>query len=887
MKIIETKIMLGPNYWSSYRKHLIVLRLDIEELEKFPTNKIEGFSDRLEKLFPSLYSHYCSEGVPGGFFKRVQQGTWMGHVVEHIALELQTLAGMNCGFGRTRSTDVKGVYHVVFAYEIKQAGLYAATAAIRIADALVKGENYDVDKDLEELRFLKEKYSLGPSTLSIVKAAEQHNIPYKRLDSESLITLGYGIKQKKLCATISDCTSCIGVEIAGDKNETKKILAQAHIPVPSGFLTDDVEELKELIKEIQFPLVIKPIDGNHGRGITTNITTIEQAVTAFQLASSVSPQVIIEEFIEGFDYRFLLINYKLVAIAQRTPAMIIGDGISSIQELINSVNRNDNRGEKHEKILTKIKADEITIAILNRKNLTLESVLPLGEKLFLKDTANISTGGTATDVTELAHPHNVFLAERIARMLNLNICGIDVVAKRIDVPITRDVGGVVEVNASPGLRMHLNPTEGIARNVAEPIVNMLFPKGNGRIPIVAITGTNGKTTTTRLIAHLAKHSGHKVGYTTTDGIYIQDYMVHKGDCTGPLSSETVLFDPTIDFAVLECARGGILRSGLAFDKCDISVITNVTADHIGLDGIDTVEKMADVKSVIAKSTSDNGYAILNADDDLVYAMRRDVSCNVALFSMNKYSDRIKKHCEDGGIAAVIEDEYLTIYNGEWKTRIEKIVDIPLTFEGRAESMIKNLLPAVLAGYIQGFSLENIRAGLKSFIPSASQTPGRMNLFSFKNFDFMVDYVHNIDGFLELKKFLDKTPASEKVGIIGVPGDRRDEDILKIGQLSGQIFNQIIIRHDKDLRGRTKDEISALLIKGIHRAKPDMPIKIISEANRAMQYAIDNAKDNAFILISTESVYESIEYVSTAQKLEEYQTKTQLKPHAKELLLQAV
>lgn len=865
MKILETKVMRGPNYWSNYRKKLIVIKLDIGELENAPTNTIEGFAERIKKLIPSLYHHECSEGHPGGFFHRIETGTWMGHVVEHIALEIQSLAGMECGYGRTRSTNVNGVYHVVFSYKHEKAGLYAAKAAVAIAEALIKNEPYDLQKDIEQLSYMNRRLSFGPSTNSIVTEAKKRNIPFKRLSEGSLVTFGYGNKQQRIRAAITGNTSGIGIDMAGDKDQTKRMLQNAYISVPKGILVFDEEELRTALHNIHFPVVLKPVDGNHGRGITTNITTVEDAVAAFHVAKSISREVIVEEFIQGFDYRFLVINYKLVAVAKRTPAMVMGDGKSTIAALIEQTNKDPKRGNGHENVMTQIVVDEITEHILEKKKVTLSHVLPLGEILFLKDTANLSTGGTATDVTDLVHPENAFMAERVARLLNLDICGIDVVAKDINIPLTKEVGGIVEVNACPGLRMHLSPSKGLARNVAEPIVDMLFPENsNGRIPIIAVTGTNGKTTTTRLIAHIAQHAGKKVGYTTTEGIYIQGKAINMGDCTGPVSAEAVLYDPTIDFAVLECARGGILRSGLGFDNCDISIVTNVTEDHIGLKDIHSIKDLAKVKTVVARSTFDHGYSILNADDDLVFNMSRDLSCNIALFSINETNERILEHCKNGGMAAIIEKGYLTICKGEWKTRIEKITNIPLSLNGRAECMIKNILPATLAAVIQGFRMEDIRAALKSFIPSAEQTPGRMNMFRFENFEVMIDYAHNPDGFLQLKKFMEKTPASVKVGILSATGDRRDEDILTIGKLSAQIFDEIIIKHDKDLRGRTKDEITRLLLEGIYSERK-MPVQIISNEFDSIQYALDNAKPGSFNVVLADDVMKTIQYIKNAQE----------------------
>ena len=864
MQILETKVMRGPNFWSNYRKKLIVMKLNIGGLENYPTDKIEGFGDRIKKLIPSLYHHECSEGHPGGFFHRIDIGTWMGHVIEHIALEIQSLAGMECGYGRTRSTNVTGVYHVIFSYEHEKAGLYAAKAAVRIAEALIAGQEYNLQKDIDDLHYLKRRLSFGPSTGAIVAEAKKRGIPFKRLSEGSLVTFGYGNKQQRIRATITGNTSGIGIDTAGDKDETKRILQKAYISVPKGVLIYDEEDLKNALNTITFPVVLKPVNGNHGRGITTNITTAEQAIAAFNLAKTISPEVIVEEFIQGFDYRFLVVNYKLVAVAKRTPAMVMGDGKLTVAALIEQTNKDPKRGVGHENVMTQITVDEITENILAKKNITLSHVLPLGEILFLKDTANISTGGSSTDVTDLVHPENAFMAERVARLLNLDICGIDVVAKDINIPLTREVGGIVEVNACPGLRMHLSPSKGLARNVAEPIIDMLFADNEtGRIPIIAVTGTNGKTTTTRLIAHIAKYAGHKVGYTTTEGIYIQDKPINVGDCTGPVSAEAVLYDPTIDFAVLECARGGILRSGLGFNNCDISIVTNITEDHLGLKDIHNMNDLAKVKAVVARSTYDTGYSILNADNDLVYNMSNDLTCNIALFSISDTNERVIKHCKNGGMAAIIEKGYLTICKGEWKTRIEKMMDIPLSMNGRAECMIKNILPATLAAVIQGFKTEDIKAALKSFMPSPEQTPGRMNIFKFENFEVMIDYAHNPDGFIQLQKFMDKTTATVKVGVMSATGDRRDEDILMLGKLSAQIFDEIIIKHDKDLRGRTKEEITKLLLEGIY-AERKIPVQIISNEFDSIQYALDNAKPGSFNVILADEVLKTIEYIKNAQ-----------------------
>lgn len=870
MNIEGLKVMRGPNYWSNYRKNVIVMKLDIGELEQYPTNLIEGFSERLEQLLPSLYEHRCSEEQAGGFFDRVRQGTWMGHVIEHIALELQTLAGIPVGYGRTRSTAQTGVYNVVFAYETENAGKFAAGAAVRVAEQLISGTATAelVQAEIAEIKRLHTRESLGPSTTSIVLEARKRNIPVTRLNEESMLMLGWGKNQKIIRASMTATTSSIGVDIAADKERTKQILSKAHLPTPKGSLVLDEDELAEAIELIGFPVVVKPVDGNHGRGITTNITDMEAAATAYKLARNVSRYVIVEKFVRGWDYRFLLVNFKLVAVAKRTPAMVIGNGVSTVQQLIDEVNEHPERGDGHEKFLTKIKVDEVTQKILNTKGYGLDTILPFAEILFLKDTANLSTGGTATDLTHLVHPENVFMAERIARLVNLDICGIDIVAEDINMPITEKTGAIIEVNAAPGFRMHLTPSKGIARNIGESVVDMLFPgEANARIPLVAVTGTNGKTTTTRLIAHMARTAGHHVGYTTTDGIYIDNNVICQGDCSGPSSAATVLRDPIVDFAVLECARGGILRSGLGFDQSDISVVTNVTEDHIGIDGIESIEELARTKMVVPRTTNRNGLAILNADDDLVYDMRKELDCNIALFSMDAENPRIKAHCEADGLAAFVEQNYIVVSKGKWKNRLAKVSDLPITFGGTAEFMIKNILPAVLAGVHRHFDMKMMADALKTFIPSAQTTPGRMNLFNFRFAELMVDYAHNEAGFIELKKYVDQHPANYKIGVVAATGDRRDDDIRKIGYYAAQMFDEIIIRDDENPRGRSSEEMSALISEGIRQVKENTPVHIIPDEQEALTYALACAPVGSFILACADKVHQTIDYVTTLQKNE--------------------
>ncbi len=871
MRILEIKVMRGPNYWSVRRPKLIQMKLDLEEMEARPTNQIEGFRERLEKLLPSLYEHRCSEGVPGGFFTRVDEGTWMGHVIEHIALEIQTLAGMDCGFGRTRSTgEREGVYYVVFDYMEEDAGVYAAKAAFRIAEALINDQPYDLEEDIQRMREIREDTRLGPSTGCIVDEAAKRGIPYIRLNKHSLVQLGYGVHQKRIRATIASTTSNIAVDIACDKEETKSLLEAAEIPVPRGTVIRTEEGLQEAVEKYGYPLVIKPIDGNHGKGNTTNITTWEQAVTALQAAKQYSRSVIVERFITGVDFRCLVINYKFVCAALRTPAAVTGDGEHTIQWLIDETNKDPRRGYGHEKVLTQITIDQFTQKMLDDKGYTLETIPAKGEQVLLKPTANLSTGGTSTDVTDEVHPANIFMCERIARIIGLDICGIDIMASDLRTPVSENGGAILEVNAAPGFRMHIEPAEGLPRNVAEPVVDMLFPRGSaGRIPIIAVTGTNGKTTTTRLTAHIAKSANKKVGYTTSDGVYIQNQLMMKGDCTGPVSSAFVLKDPTVDFAVLECARGGLLKAGLAFQHCDVAIVTNVAADHMGLGGINTLDQMAKVKAVVPETVFPHGYAVLNADDDLVYAMRETLKCNIALFSMDENNPRIKRHCQKGGLAAVFENGFISIMKGTWKIRVMAVKDVPLTYEGKATHNIANCLPAVLATYLfRDITIEDIRSALSSFIPSSVQTPGRLNFFQFRQFTMLADFAHNPHGLRLLCDFVSKLDYPYRVGVISGTGDRRDEDIRELGEISAQYFDEIIIRCDKNLRGRTADEIIGLLKEGVDKVNPELPTRVIANENEALEYIYANPHPGALYTIMCDVVAGALDKIRELKEREE-------------------
>ena len=861
MKILKVQALRGPNIWSVQRKKLIQMRLDLEEMEQFPTNKIEGFRERLEIMFPSMIEHRCSEGVRGGFFSRIERGTWMGHVIEHIALEIQTLAGMETGFGRTRETKTLGTYNVVFSYTEENVGMFAAESAVAIAESLINGTEYDLESDIKQMRQIRERVRLGPSTGSIVEEAVARDIPWIRLGTNSLVQLGYGVNQMRFQATITCKTSNIAVNIACNKEDTKRMLNDASIPVASGSICSDNEELEETIKKIGYPIVIKPLDGNHGKGASINVTNWEDAVSGLAYAKEYSRRVIVEKFITGFDFRVLVIDNKLVAAAKRVPANVIGNGKNNIQELIDTVNLDPKRGYGHENVLTEITVDRDTLDLLERLEYTLDTIPKNGEIVYLKSTANLSTGGTSVDVTDMMHPENIFLAERISRIIGLDICGVDIMAENLTQPLKENGGVILEVNAAPGFRMHLAPSEGLPRNVASPVIDMLYPLGKpSRIPIIAVTGTNGKTTTTRLLAHIVKNNGYKVGFTTSDGIYIQNHMMEKGDTTGPLSAEYILKDPTVEFAILETARGGILRSGLGFSRSDIAIITNIQEDHLGLNDIHTLDDLARVKSTVVRSVKKDGWAILNADDEYCMKIATELNCNIAYFSMDEDSPLVKKLCKEGKIVAVYENGFITVKKGEWKIRIERATHVPLTMGGKAKFMISNVLAATLASYLWGFKTEDISLSLQTFIPSAAQTPGRMNIFEFKKFKVLIDFAHNPSGYKGVEEYLQSVDANKKIGIIAGVGDRRDEDIKECAKIAGRMFDHIIIRQEKHLRGRTEEEIINLILEGIAESGRTVTHEIISKEVEAIKHAINSAEEGSFITALSDVVTNAIDIV---------------------------
>lgn len=849
MDILEIRAFEGPSIYS--HKPVIRLRLALGAYAEQPCNFFPGFTERLLTLLPGLHEHHCSRGKRGGFVERLQEGTYFGHIVEHIALELQLLLGYNVAYGKVREVGRKdsGVYDVIYAYGTKTGGVEAGRAALKLVNALIKNEGFALSTELEKIKKLIAEKELGPSTSAILEAAQKRGIPVRRVGEGSLLVLGYGKKQKRIQATTTEDTGCIAVDIACDKALTKEILAEAGIPVPRGVIVNTSAEALEAANWLGGPVVIKPCNGSKGQGVSLLLEGPEEIASAFLLAKEVNDQVLVEEYIAGRQYRVLVVQDKVVAVAERIPACVTGDGESSVADLIAKINEDPLRGEDHEKPLTKIKFDTVTDMVLKRHNFTLQSVPGPGEVVYLRENANISTGGTAIDVTDKIHPENIKLAVRAVQHIGLDVAGIDVVTEDIAKPLAKTGGAIIEINAAPGIRMHHYPSKGKPRAVADIIVEKLFPQGEqGRIPIISVTGTNGKTTTTRMVGHILAATGLKVGMTTTDGIFIGADCIMQGDTTGPDSARTVLYDPTVEIAVLETARGGVIRGGLAFKQCDIAVVTNVTEDHLGQDGIEDLADLAHVKSLIVETVAPGGYAILNADDPYTLAMVKQCRGKPILFSIEEKSPYICRHLAIGGTALFQQNGHIVKAEGRRAEEIIRIADIPATLSGIAKHNLQNAMMAAAVGLCLGVSVPVIRKALNTF----AQNPGRLNLIEIDNFRVMVDYGHNPAGYRALIETIKQLNPGRLIGVIAAPGDRRDDVITNIGRIAGSGFDQLIIKEDKDLRGRMAGETARLLRQGaLEAGRSEQDIKVILSEEEAVGHALKYACENDLIAICYE------------------------------------
>ena len=865
LRILESQVLRGPNYWSY--EPAVRLLVDLGSLEHWPSNTLPKFTDVLIEMLPGLYDHGCSLHRPGGFIERLRDGTWMGHVAEHVALELQREAGGSTTRGKTRRAGIPGQYNVVYGYSEEQVGLAAGKLAVRLLNHLVQANpTFDFAAELESLVLLADRAAFGPSTQAILDEAARRDIPYIRLNDQSFVQLGQGRYQQRIRATMTSRTSALGVDIAGDKKLTTTLLASAGLPVPRSDMVRSADEATAAAARIGYPVVTKPLDGNHGRGVSLDLRSDEDVRRGFERAieQTRSGVVVVESFIQGNDYRVLVIDGHMVAVAQRVPAHVIGDGEHTVRELVDITNRDSRRGIGHEKVLTRIKVDSAAEELVRRQGFDLDAVPPKETFVKLAATGNMSTGGISIDRTWEADHDNVEIAEEAARVVGLDVAGIDFLTPDISQPVRETGGAIVEVNAAPGFRMHTHPTEGDPQYVAKAVIDMLFPQGtSARIPIVAVTGSNGKTTTARMISHIVRGLGHRVGMTTTDGIYIDGRLVKQADASGPRSARMVLQNPRVDFAVFEVARGGILREGLGYSANDVAVVLNVTGDHIGLKEINSLRQLAAIKRVIVEAVPRSGTAVLNADDELVADMRTHCSGSVILFSLRDDNELVERWVRRGRKAFVIQQqagggEMMVLREGRRSTQIGWVHLLPATFEGRARANVQNALAAAAAAHAAGAHLHDIRQGLRSFHPSFDEAPGRLNMFELHGVKVIVDYAHNPHGLEMAGDFVERLTApgvngpqpGRRIAVIATPGDRRDEDIRELGRVAARVFDDLIVREDANPRGRRRGEIAQHVMEGIKAAAGSrvQRAEIIIDERPAIDAALSRARPGDVVLL---------------------------------------
>ena len=873
MKILSTNVYVGPSLYA----HFPVIRhhVDLGILEEWPSARLgETFIDALIEALPGLENHGCSYGEAGGFIRRMREddGTWMAHIWEHAALELQNEAGSSVSFGRTRGSGEPGQYNMVFQYKQRDVGLEAARIALQLLLSLLpenlkKEISSDIDADFDyqeerdEFIVFAQRKELGPSTASLVDAAEERGIPSLRLNKYSLVQFGHGAYQQRIQATITSKTPHIAVEISCDKEDTHNLLRDLGLPVPSQKMIYSPREAVRAARSIGFPVVLKPLNANHGRGVSINLTSDEQVKSAFAFAREhgSSRAVLVESYVEGFDHRMLVVNNELVAVAKRVPGHVKGDGKSTVEALVDKVNEDPRRGIGHEKVLTRLELDRPALELLELAGFDADTVLPEGEIFFLRNTANLSTGGTAIDLTDVVHPDNQEMAERAIRSVGLDVGGVDFLTKDITQSYKEIGGAIVEVNAAPGFRMHVAPSEGEPRDVSGKVMDMLFPPGTPtRIPVASITGTNGKTTTSRMLGHILKTAGHTVGMTSTDGVYIDGRLTVKGDMTGPTSAHIVLRDPTVDIAVLETARGGLLRSGLGYRQCDVSACLNVAADHLGLKGIDTLEQLAEVKRIVVEVARDT--AVLNADDELCLNMADYTQAeHVCYVTMNPAHALVKEHIRAGGRAVVLEQGFngdmITLYDKGTHYQLVWTHQIPATMDGKATHNVQNAMFAAALAYSLDKSLDDIRDGLRTFSSTIFQAPGRMNVFDEHPFRVILDYGHNAAAIHSISQLVDRLEVPHRrICVLAAPGDRRDEDIQAIANEASGHFDHYICRADDGRRGRGELEVpemlrDQLLANGIDPGA----IEVVADEVLAVDSALDMAAEGDLVVLFVDNV----------------------------------
>jgi len=886
MRVLETSTYRGPHLYS--RRPMVRVQLDLGRLEAWPTHRLPEFTDRLLVALPGLEHHGCCFRTPGGFVRRLRDGTWLGHVIEHVALELQCLAGSQVSRGKTRSVKGQpGVYNILYVYETEGLARAAGRVAIETVNSLLPRNlqgaanlnmvapplaggveaPFNLNAAIAGLRDIRKGELLGPTTRSLVAEARRRGIPVERLDAQSLVQLGQGARRKLLRASITGETSQIAVQTAGDKGLTKAVLAAVGVPTPRGAVVRTADQAVDEAARLGGPVVIKPLDGNHGRGVNIGLRTPEAVRWGFEQAAKHSRKVVVEEQYEGHDHRILVVGGKVVAVAQRVPAQVTGDGVSTVTQLIDQTNEDPRRGLGHEQVMTRIVVDDHVREMLKRVDLGLDDIPAAGQVVALRATANLSTGGTAIDRTDVIHPDNAAIARRAALTVGLDVAGIDFMAPDITRSVRETGGGIVEVNAAPGFRMHLEPSEGQPRDVARAVLAHLYPPGSrSRIPIIAITGTNGKSTVGRMTAKIFREQGKVVGLTSTSGVYIDDERLLEADASGPKSARMVLRDPTVEVAVLETARGGMLREGLGFDRCDVGVVLNVTADHLGLKGVDTLEDLAAVKSIVTEAVGRRGVSVLNGDDPLTLGMARHAGGRIAYFTLEGGADlspALRRHAETGGLLIAREPSYrggeLVIHDRGQRQVVIHTDEIPATLGGLAEFNVANALAAIAVGHAQGVPLETIAAALRGFSSSHSENPGRFNVHDGHGFRVIVDYAHNAAAMRAVGDLIQRLRPSvgRVIGVVSIPGDRRDADIVEMGQIAAELFDDLIFRERPDGRGRPAGTVVSLLTDGALAAGfPQAHLhRILSEAD-AIAAALRMAQPNDLVLVFPTGVDEA-------------------------------
>lgn len=850
MKVIQIRALRGPNLWS---KHTSIEATVVFNENEWFIDRLPGFETRLRERFPEIALLQPADQ---------HEAVTVAHVLEIAVLGLQAQAGCPVTFSRTVRMPEADTFRIIVEYSEEAVGCLAFELSLKLCHAAMEDTPFDLTDALQRLRALYEDIRLGPSTGAIVRAAVARGIPYRRLTDGSLVQFGWGSRQRRIQASESDLTSAVAESIVQDKDLTKVLLRAAGIPVPMGRPVTDAEDAWVAACEIGVPVVVKPQDGNQGRGVTANLTDYEQIKVAYLKAAAVSDNVLVERYVSGHDYRMLVVGNKLVAAARRDPPQVVGDGVHSIYQLVEQINRDPLRSEGHANLLSKIHLDEISLAYLASQRLTAESIPAKGKRVVLRHNANLSTGGTATDVTDDIHPEIAATMVAAAQMTGLDICGMDVICDSILRPLEEQGGAVIEVNAAPGLRMHLQPSYGKGRPVGEAIIDNMFAQGdNARIPVVAVTGTNGKTTTVRLIASIFESNQLCVGMTCTDGVFVNGECVDTGDCSGPKSARNVLFHPDVDTAVLETARGGMLREGLGFDHCQVAVVTNIgRGDHLGLANINTTDELAAVKRLIVENvTPGSGVAVLNADDPLVVRMAEHCPGSVIFFSRNNHNPVILAQRAQRKRAIYLEDRYIVMSAAEIEQRIP-LGEIPLTQNGLVTFQIENAMAAIAVGWALGLDWTVIRTGLANFISDAETAPGRFNFFSYRDATLIADYGHNPDAMEALACAIDRIPAKRRTVVISAAGDRRDEDIRLQTRILGDVFDEVVLYQDKCQRGRADGEVLGLLREGLENAKRVRKVSEIHGEFKAIDTALTNLQAGELCLILVDQVEQALGHI---------------------------